>query len=138
MTMITPSYLGETIEYSSLHACRSTLEDPTGVEPSGDIDRRQFPVFPLIVFGEFPAFPGQVSLFRVGLGMYRNVFTRSHRHRAGHQTSHPGHQNVAMTGVGRRDAKHQARRRQDSIVGPQHGRAQPSDSCCSVILAVME
>ena len=30
MTMITPSYLGETIEYSSLHACRSTLEDPTG------------------------------------------------------------------------------------------------------------
>ena len=31
MTMITPSYLGETIEYSSLHACRSTLEDPTEV-----------------------------------------------------------------------------------------------------------
>ena len=30
MTMITPSYLGETIEYSSLHACRSTLEDPSG------------------------------------------------------------------------------------------------------------
>ena len=29
MSMITPSYLGETIEYSSLHACRSTLEDPT-------------------------------------------------------------------------------------------------------------
>ena len=34
MTMITPSYLGETIEYSSLHACRSTLEDPT---VAGDI-----------------------------------------------------------------------------------------------------
>ena len=32
MTMITPSYLGETIEYSSLHACRSTLEDPTIAE----------------------------------------------------------------------------------------------------------
>ena len=32
MTMITPSYLGETIEYSSLHACRSTLEDPTLIE----------------------------------------------------------------------------------------------------------
>ena len=31
MTMITPSYLGETIEYSSLHACRSTLEDPTAM-----------------------------------------------------------------------------------------------------------
>ena len=33
MTMITPSYLGETIEYSSLHACRSTLEDPTFSKP---------------------------------------------------------------------------------------------------------
>ena len=32
MTMITPSYLGETIEYSSLHACRSTLEDPSQQE----------------------------------------------------------------------------------------------------------
>ena len=32
MTMITPSYLGETIEYSSLHACRSTLEDPTAIQ----------------------------------------------------------------------------------------------------------
>ena len=36
MTMITPSYLGETIEYSSLHACRSTLEDPT-VDPTIDV-----------------------------------------------------------------------------------------------------
>ena len=34
MTMITPSYLGETIEYSSLHACRSTLEDPTSPVPT--------------------------------------------------------------------------------------------------------
>ena len=39
MTMITPSYLGETIEYSSLHACRSTLEDPTAV--SGQISRTE-------------------------------------------------------------------------------------------------
>ena len=39
MTMITPSYLGETIEYSSLHACRSTLEDPTD-------DILQFPNVP--------------------------------------------------------------------------------------------
>ena len=38
MTMITPSYLGETIEYSSLHACRSTLEDPTDA-PIRDIQQ---------------------------------------------------------------------------------------------------
>ena len=39
MTMITPSYLGETIEYSSLHACRSTLEDPTGI-PFGPVGQQ--------------------------------------------------------------------------------------------------
>ena len=41
MTMITPSYLGETIEYSSLHACRSTLEDPTDdlQNPPEEIER---------------------------------------------------------------------------------------------------
>ena len=38
MTMITPSYLGETIEYSSLHACRSTLEDPIA-SADGDGER---------------------------------------------------------------------------------------------------
>jgi len=37
MTMITPSYLGETIEYSSLHACRSTLEDPTRKQPRNTV-----------------------------------------------------------------------------------------------------
>ena len=37
MTMITPSYLGETIEYSSLHACRSTLEDPTNAKTMAPI-----------------------------------------------------------------------------------------------------
>ena len=40
MTMITPSYLGETIEYSSLHACRSTLEDPTLMNSGGQHRRR--------------------------------------------------------------------------------------------------
>ena len=39
MTMITPSYLGETIEYSSLHACRSTLEDPTRKQPRNTVCR---------------------------------------------------------------------------------------------------
>ena len=52
MTMITPSYLGETIEYSSLHACRSTLEDPTVlghwiVKKNYKFGPRDRPVFPL-------------------------------------------------------------------------------------------
>ena len=42
MTMITPSYLGETIEYSSLHACRSTLEDPT--RPTNFDPAKKYPI----------------------------------------------------------------------------------------------
>ena len=43
MTMITPSYLGETIEYSSLHACRSTLEDPTpGMTMTPEVAARRY------------------------------------------------------------------------------------------------
>ena len=41
MTMITPSYLGETIEYSSLHACRSTLEDPTAQQTKHKVGKQQ-------------------------------------------------------------------------------------------------
>ena len=44
MTMITPSYLGETIEYSSLHACRSTLEDPTAADQRRAEGRRHPPL----------------------------------------------------------------------------------------------
>ena len=46
MTMITPSYLGETIEYSSLHACRSTLEDPTNSKSDSGPKRRPIPHTP--------------------------------------------------------------------------------------------
>ena len=42
MTMITPSYLGETIEYSSLHACRSTLEDPTSTHHNPEFTMLEF------------------------------------------------------------------------------------------------
>ena len=61
MTMITPSYLGETIEYSSLHACRSTLEDPTVVpiacQSEGALEIYIEPVLPaphLVVVGGSP------------------------------------------------------------------------------------
>ena len=49
MTMITPSYLGETIEYSSLHACRSTLEDPTTQAVIGRLGECNDPRFELIM-----------------------------------------------------------------------------------------
>ena len=65
MTMITPSYLGETIEYSSLHACRSTLEDPTNdampIHPR-DSEAQRNPGF---FFVGFPQCLCAVQSFRV-------------------------------------------------------------------------
>ena len=63
MTMITPSYLGETIEYSSLHACRSTLEDPTNrlgisIVPEG---RRLFPNLTVMENLQIASRPGGAS-----------------------------------------------------------------------------
>ena len=52
MTMITPSYLGETIEYSSLHACRSTLEDPTCSPHQRLAIQRAFEFNPLVIVRE--------------------------------------------------------------------------------------
>ena len=67
MTMITPSYLGETIEYSSLHACRSTLEDPM----LGDIGKGNGDPT-LTQFGE-KATPNQHALAKQ-FGLYDNVY----------------------------------------------------------------
>ena len=66
MTMITPSYLGETIEYSSLHACRSTLEDPTygceGKQPSGTYRQCQVASKDMIfVFGAMGFIQGDLN-----------------------------------------------------------------------------
>ena len=58
MTMITPSYLGETIEYSSLHACRSTLEDPTWLaDLRQEISSLYSPENSLLIGGDFNVAP---------------------------------------------------------------------------------
>ena len=74
MTMITPSYLGETIEYSSLHACRSTLEDPTRKRITPVIQKRRYGA---IVPDIFPDQPVQLERRRARLqhlGYFRERF----------------------------------------------------------------
>lgn len=74
MTMITPSYLGETIEYSSLHACRSTLEDPTGIpgyrariRPIVSRITIHWPSFYNVVTGKTLALPNLIALQHIPL-----------------------------------------------------------------------
>ena len=60
MTMITPSYLGETIEYSSLHACRSTLEDPT-LAIADELKASPYPFVMIVALAASTAFVTPVS-----------------------------------------------------------------------------
>ena len=76
MTMITPSYLGETIEYSSLHACRSTLEDPTG---SSAQNYRTF-ICPLVSHAEsVTAKPHETCCIRNFFSRRRFVMALAHK-----------------------------------------------------------
>ena len=78
MTMITPSYLGETIEYSSLHACRSTLEDPTEVASGYRIQvRHELAPWISRLWEERPARYSRALLETLALVAYRQPITRS-------------------------------------------------------------
>ena len=75
MTMITPSYLGETIEYSSLHACRSTLEDPTLQWEGKDRMVGQNELRRLLIAHYVPRIDGEVALPPVAhTGAYVCIF----------------------------------------------------------------
>ena len=67
MTMITPSYLGETIEYSSLHACRSTLEDPTDAPKEIVLSACFLPIILAIISRRAFVFLGSVLLASIAL-----------------------------------------------------------------------
>ena len=90
MTMITPSYLGETIEYSSLHACRSTLEDPTLRRPrpaprrSGRAQQ----------FG--PALFDQPANHRLGKGVAQSLRSRERVDHVSHRTQADNQQTVDL------------------------------------------
>jgi|GEM_PF-4901258 len=66
------------------------------------INRREFGVFALLIFGQFLSLPLQVSLLRVGLRTHGYIFASSHRHSSRHQTGHPGDHHTTATGFGRR------------------------------------
>lgn len=108
-----------------------------GLEPPADVDGRQFtPLRERILF-EFRPFARQVGTLGVRLGMNRHVLTGSHRHGTGHQPRNAGHQNVAGTRAGGRDAEHEAGGRHDAVVGAQHRGAQPADALGAVAFSVV-
>jgi hypothetical protein len=94
------------------------------VQPPAHVDRGEFAVFARVVLTQLAPFLRQRRLLRVRLGRHRHVLAGSHRHRAAHQAGHGREQNAGMAGVAAGHAEHQARGRDDAVVGAEHRRAQ--------------
>ena len=77
---------------------------------------------------EFLLFPRQVGVLGIGLGTDRDIFAGGHRHRARHQARRCRSTSCSPGVGGRRHADHQARGRDDAVVGAQDRGAQPPNS----------
>ena len=83
-----------------------------------------------LLFGpgrEFGLFAREVRRLAVGLRADGDVLARRHGHRASHQARARRQQNRAARGLRRRHADHQGGGGDNTIIGTEHGRAQPSD-----------
>ena len=57
---------------------------------------------------------------------------RSYRHGARNQPGNTGHHHAAVRPIRGGDTKHQARGRDDAVIGTQYGRGQPADAVRAV------
>jgi hypothetical protein len=79
-----------------------------------------------IVGRELSALAREIRLLAVGLRPHGYVLAGGHRHRAGDGAGDAGGQQAHLARIGGRDADQQARRRDDAVVGAEHGGAQPA------------
>ena len=78
------------------------------------------------ILREFAAFAREVGALAVGLRADGDVLARSHGHGAPDEAGDAGGQHGATAGAGRRDADHEARGRDDSVIRAEDGGAQPA------------
>ena len=103
-------------------------------EPAINVDLRQLAHLGPRLLIERALFSLKVGGFRIGLRADRDVFARRHRHRACRPAGEGGGEDLPAARRGGGDADHEARRRDDAVIGPQHGRPQPSDAMDEMFL----
>ena len=89
------------------------------IKAATDIDRCQFPTLACVVHFEFCALALEVGLFGIGLRMHGHILARRHRHGARDQSGDSGDQYAAVRSVCGRNAQHQARGRNDTVIRAQ-------------------
>jgi hypothetical protein len=94
-----------------------------GIEAATNVDLGQFFMLTLVVRPELGDLAFDVGLFGVGLGVHRNVLSRSHRHRARDQTGDARNRYITAYPMRRRDPQHEAPGGKDTVIGAEYGRA---------------
>jgi len=109
------------------HQLECDLASKSAFHASRNIDLSKLLGFEIAIACEFTSFAGQVGAFGVGLRTDGNVFSSSHRHCAGDESSDTCNQCFTLGGSCRRDSKNETCGRNDPVVCPQHGGPQPSN-----------
>ena len=106
------------------------------VEPALLIDERQLLQLEFGIGGKMALLELDIGLFGIALRTDRHIFARRHRHRARDQSRGPGNENRRRARPRRRDARDQARGRDNPVVRTEDRGAQPADPGDGVIFAV--
>ena len=106
------------------------------IDAAFDVDLGQFLAFELRRISELLGLACEIGMLGIGLRADGNIFTGRHRHRAGNKTGDTGQQDVARLGSGGSHADNETCRRDDTVIGAEHGSTKPADAIDVVVLGV--
>ena len=84
------------------------------------------------ILRELFALARQIGLLGVGLRAHRHIFAGRHRHGAGNEPGDSGNQDIARSRRCRSNADDQTCRRDNAVIGSEHGGSQPADALYQV------
>ena len=86
--------------------------------------------------GELMSLAVEIGLLDVGLRTDRDIFAGCHRGRTGHQTGQPRQHHGRMRGTAGRHSRHDAGGGKNTVIGAEHGGAQPAGAVQEMLLPV--
>jgi hypothetical protein len=110
------------------HQLLGNLFRERGIQTALHIDCSKFLVLGLVVCLDLRAFHAKRGLFGIRLGADRHVLAGRHRHGARDQPGNTGRHHAAVRPIRGGDTKHQARGRDNAVIGTQYRCAQPADA----------
>ena len=109
------------------HKLARDLQRDLRIDAPAAIDGGQFAGLGLRIGIQLGALTRQIGGLGIGLRADRNILARRHRHGPGDESRDARDEDPCLAGLGGGNANDQTGGRHQSIIGPQHCGAQPSD-----------